>query len=503
MKNINKCVFNISNMLSDTQIEDILDFIKPQGGIPEDTAKSIAEKQKQGLRKQLKKIKVHPDDIPELKEEIKRYHYTSLITPGESVGMIAAQSFGEANTQNTLNTFHKAGDTDKTVVVGVARFEELLSVAKNPKGKCCSVYFKGGNSSIQELRNTIGNSMVEMSIEKLALSIKEYMNKEPEEWYELYKIMYDDDFAQHKHCISLKMNLQLLYEYSMTLEDICNIIKEKYMHNDLYYVFSPDSIGQIDIFVDVSNIKIDEEVLYVNNENKEFLYLRETVKPLVKQMHICGIPGIKQIYYLRDKSREGEWMVETDGSNFPVIMAHPMVDTTRTISNDPLDIIETLDIEAAGNTIYNEFLTLMPKINTCHAKLLSDKMTYTGSITSINRYAMRKDESGPLGKASFEETLENFVNAAIYGEHESTKGVSASIICGKRAQKMGTGLPTLHMDMKSLLENTSVTVDVENDDIPVPEKFEKPKIDPSITKAIKVAGKKPRRLKARMEAATK
>ena len=33
----------------------------------------------------------------------------SLAAPGEAVGLIAAQSVGEASTQMTLNTFHMAG----------------------------------------------------------------------------------------------------------------------------------------------------------------------------------------------------------------------------------------------------------------------------------------------------------------------------------------------------------------------------------------------------------
>ena len=356
------------------------------------------------------------------------------------------------NGLSVRDTFHKAGDTDKTVVSGVARFEELLSVAKSPKGKCCSVYFTENNTSVPELRKMIGNSITELTIDRVALGINEVMNKEDEDWYDMFKLLYNDEFSKHSHCITIKMNMDMLHEYSMSLEDISSVISEQY--EDLYCVFSPDSIGQLDIFADMSNIEVDEEVVYVTEDNKELVYLQETVKPSIKSMHICGIPGIKQFYYLRDKSKPGEWMIETDGSNFPVIMSHPDVDKTRTVSNDPLDMVQILGIESANRTIYNEFLNLMPKINKCHAKLLCDKMTYTGSITSISRYAMRKNESGPMGKASFEETLENFLNAAVNGEIETTKGVSASIICGKRAN-MGTGLPSLHADIQMLQKHQS------------------------------------------------
>ena len=62
---------------------------------------------------------------------------------------------------------------------------------------------------------------------------------------------------------------------------------------------------------------------------------------------------------------------------------------------------------------------------------------------------MRNEECGPMGKASFEETMDNFLKAGLYGEQEETKGVSASIICGKIAH-IGSGVCELIMDIKAL-----------------------------------------------------
>ena len=62
---------------------------------------------------------------------------------------------------------------------------------------------------------------------------------------------------------------------------------------------------------------------------------------------------------------------------------------------------------------------------------------------------MKKNQCGPLAKASFEECLDNFLKAGVFGETESTKGVSASIMCGKRSQ-IGTGLSDIIMDVDAL-----------------------------------------------------
>lgn len=45
----------------------------------------------------------------------------SLCQPGESVGLVAAQSIGEPSTQMTLNTFHFAGRGEMNVTLGIPR----------------------------------------------------------------------------------------------------------------------------------------------------------------------------------------------------------------------------------------------------------------------------------------------------------------------------------------------------------------------------------------------
>ena len=90
--------------LTEDEIENILDFIKPNKSIPIATAKSIIHITKEKFRNQLKKQKLYPEIIPELKKQLENKYRESLIEPGESVGIIAAQSIGEKQTQSTLNS---------------------------------------------------------------------------------------------------------------------------------------------------------------------------------------------------------------------------------------------------------------------------------------------------------------------------------------------------------------------------------------------------------------
>ncbi|XP_015795120.1 DNA-directed RNA polymerase I subunit RPA1 [Tetranychus urticae] len=70
--------------------------------------------------------------ITELKNLINSRFMKSLADPGESVGLLAAQSIGEPSTQMTLNTFHFAGRGDMNVTLGIPRLREILMTA-SPK----------------------------------------------------------------------------------------------------------------------------------------------------------------------------------------------------------------------------------------------------------------------------------------------------------------------------------------------------------------------------------
>lgn len=431
--------------LTSQEIENMLDFIVPRQGIPEETAQAVVELNKERFRVQLREQEIYPEIIPALKEEMERAYLKTQIQPGESVGILCAQSIGEKNTQMTLNTFHKAGQSEKGITAGVPRFQELLNATRTPKLVSCRIFFKEGNDTIQNLRNTINHTIVGLTFKDIAKSIKVVIDKEDELWYEPFKVLYNDDFAKYSSCISVKLNMNILFEYKLSMKNIADLIASEY--DDISCVFSPPSIGQFDIFVDTSTISLPEDrLLFIDTENAPLIYLEESVQPIIEKMLVCGIEGITNIYYMKEGE---EWMVDTDGSNFKKLLAHPSVDMSRVVSNNVWDIYETLGIEAAREFLIEEYMSIMEGITISHTKLLVERMTYSGTISSISRYTMRKDETGPMGKASFEETMDNFLRAASHGDVEPTNGVSASIICGKRAN-IGTGMIDLRVDIGRL-----------------------------------------------------
>jgi DNA-directed RNA polymerase beta' subunit len=431
--------------LTNEEIEFILDFLKPNRAIPPETALSVLNSFKRRLTIQLKKQKIYPEIIPELKEQLKKNYVESQIHPGESVGIICAQSIGEKNTQSTLNTFHKAGQSEKTLTAGVPRFQELLNATKSQKIVNCKLFFKEKNKSIEELRDHINHQLVSLTLKDLSLDMEIHTDKEEEEWYECFKILYNDNFTKYKDCISVKLNTKILYKYRINIEDIARKIEKEY--DDVSCVFSSADIGRLDIFIDVSNVQFDEkQLLFINEDNVTEIYIEECVLPILEKMVIFGIPGITSIYYTHEND---EWFVETEGSDFKKLIGHDLIDGDRLHSNNIWDIYQNLGIEAVREYLIEELSEIMEGINTCHVKLLVDKMTFSGTISSISRYTLRKDDSSVLGKSSFEESTGHLISAGVNGVIDEIKGVSASIICGKRA-KIGTGMMDLKVNVEKL-----------------------------------------------------
>jgi DNA-directed RNA polymerase beta' subunit len=127
----------------------------------------------------------------------------------------------------------------------------------------------------------------------------------------------------------------------------------------------------------------------------------------------------------------------------------PGVDTERTVSNNIWDIYNKLGIEAARESFKREFKEIMGGISDAHTSILVDRMTFSGTISSISRYTLKREKSSVFGKASFEESLENFLQASISGTLDDVRGNSASIVCGKKT-RAGTGFMSLRMDLDAL-----------------------------------------------------
>lgn len=458
--------------LTEEEIRDALSFIVPSPNLPPETAKLLADTLYKDLYKQLSapNLKLYPKMFPVFKNQLREMFISSLIQPGESVGIITAQSIGERQTQTNLNNFHRAGSADKQPTV--SKFSELLNATSKSKSPSFYIYFQDRNNSIAELRQAMGSTITQITLKRLTRSVSYCVNKKTEPWYKLYTL-YSGQEIQYNHCVSIDIDMDVLFEFRLTLETVADRIVTCSGYSDIQCVFSPDCYGRLDVFVDTYSVPLPDRCrLYINEQNIHDICLEEVLYPSIEHIVLAGIPGVLNVFFLKE---DGKWLLETENvcekvakmnrkgmggsasrekaytavKRYKTLLNHTSVDATRTISNNLWDIYYTLGIEAARQFMIDEFLKIMDGINACHVMLLVDKMTYTGTILSVTRYATRRDDTGVFSRASFEETLDNFLKAGIFGQEEEIKGVSSAIICGTRAH-IGTGFGELKVDLSKL-----------------------------------------------------
>ena len=503
---------SVKTKLSPDQINEICLAIPLNRALPIRVAESMVHNIREKLRKQLLTIMIYSECFKTFKDEIVSQYYKTLAQAGEAVGVITAQSIGERQTQTTLNSFHSSGLTIKTVVVGVPRFSELLNATKDPKMINCLIFLTEPFDSIKEIREAIGNSFTEITLKRLTLSYD--LVKDPlEDWHYLFCEMYNIDPSVLGWRVRFQLNKSALYEYNVRMRLIKERIESDFP--EMTVLYTPESVGIIDIFMEDCRLdneeendeesdlddedyeeEEDEEIDIIDNpeeycedeveEEKEkpivvkkvkpveikmernqipkdmeqIINIEDKIIPMVMKTQISGITNVKEIFFEKrkpdEKDKPDEWVVTTEGSNLYGLFSHPLVDKKRTLCNNMWEIYEVFGIESARQFLIEEFMDVVTSdgtfVNASHVELLVDLMTYTGSIISISRYGQKKVGSGPLSKASFEESLENFLKAGLNGEKETTDGVSASIMLGK-LPKTGTGVFDIKIDTEKLIKN--------------------------------------------------
>jgi DNA-directed RNA polymerase II subunit RPB1 len=125
----------------------------------------------------------------------------------------------------------------------------------------------------------------------------------------------------------------------------------------------------------------------------------------------------------------------------------------RSRCNDIETIYKKYGIEATRQILLNEFQITYEyssiTINYNQLAVLVDQMCHLGEVISIDRHGISKIENDTISKASFEKTMDHFINAAIYNEIDTIKSVSSSIAVG-RVIPGGTGSFDLLLDIAKL-----------------------------------------------------
>lgn len=394
--------------------------------------------------------------------EIREIYLKSIINSGEMCGVLAAQSIGEASTQLCLNTFHQAGVSAKNVNTGIPRFQELINVSKNIKASVMICHPINGIEPETLINKLEYKSFKDYILKTSILSHKEVLAQYPFMKYyeEMDKITneFDNGLSTFSDMmLVVELDNEMLEKTNCTMQHISNsdtlfknCIKKQIMlrmnhDNDK----TPIMIFNISKYDDNLETEIDQEEIISR------LHILQT--DILEKIHIQGLKDINKVYI--EKSN-GIKYIETDGTNLLESFSISEIDHTRTITNNIIEIYNTLGIEAARKVLLDEIRSVISfdgtNINYRHLAMIADIMTYKGIFIPMTRHGINRDigtgtGSGTLMKSSFEETVDILTEAAAFSNKDIIKGVSENIILGQLGP-FGTGYFNILFNQNSIKE---------------------------------------------------
>ena len=432
-----------------------------------------------------------------LLEVIKKRYLQSIVSPGEMVGMIAAQSIGEPTTQLTLNTFHYAGVASKSNVTrGVPRIEEILSLSDNPKNPSCTIYLNKLEQYDENKAKQYIYNLENITLENIIESFEIYFDpddfnsnietdKNLIDFYKEFETILNecsniDNKEYSKWVIRMTINKESMLDHDLTMDDIHYILNNQYNNISCMYTdYNSDNlVFRMRIIKSIDSKKRNKQPESLDQSN-ELYYLKNLQDDLINNLILRGIKNISKVLLrkITDNAEQVDgkynkreiWVLDTVGTNLLKILSLDYVDKTRTISNDIQEIYNVLGIEAARQSIFNEFSEVIEfdstYINYHHLSMLADRMTCNDEMVSIFRHGINNDNIGPLAKASFEETPEMFLRAAKHGDLDEVKGVSANVMCGQEGY-YGTSSFQVLLDIEKLSKlNKDNNVDIVNKEL--------------------------------------
>ncbi|MDH3324362.1 MAG: hypothetical protein OEL89_01875, partial [Candidatus Peregrinibacteria bacterium] len=102
--------------------------------------------------------------------DISAKHLGKKVAPGEAIGVVTAQSFGEASTQMVLNVFHAAGVAEMQVTQGLPRLIEILDARKLPKTPTMEIFLDKDHNNEKDAR-IIAEKLKEVKLKEIISDI--------------------------------------------------------------------------------------------------------------------------------------------------------------------------------------------------------------------------------------------------------------------------------------------------------------------------------------------
>ncbi|TET58406.1 MAG: DNA-directed RNA polymerase subunit A'' [Promethearchaeota archaeon] len=383
-------------------LDEQLEILK-EDGIPEDLITKIREKV---INEDLEEIQ-----LEYLLNKIYINYNNALVETSEPVGTVAAQSIGEPGTQMTLRTFHYAGVEEFSVTQGLPRLIEIVDARRFPSTPQMTIYLEKPFNESEDKAIEVHNRIEQIRIEQITHDV-------------------DLDFVNWNIVINLIP--EICEKKGIEINEIPEILKR---------------------YKKKGTIKREGNSIIIDPGIEDLQSLQKLREKILKKV-VKGIRGVKR-GLLTPSDESKEWIIKTEGTNMQGVIQIEGVDVTRTTSNHIHEIEKLYGVEAARYMIILESQKVLEQqgldVDLRHLLILADLMCYSGAIQSIGRHGISGSKSSVFARAAFEVTVNQLLDAGLYGEEERLLGIPENVIVGQ-ISPIGSGRVNVMFDLDANLE---------------------------------------------------
>ena len=329
----------------------------------------------------------------------------SRVEPGQAVGIVTAQSIGEPGTQMTLRTFHTAGIAEKNVTLGLPRIIELVDARKKPATPAMDIYLDKKIKASRESAISVARNILETSINDLVTDVE----------------------TDHSTEIILEFDSERLRNRNCTMEDVISVLESNKK-------FTQKAVK-------------DNVIITLVEESDSI-----TVNTLLNKIRKTIVKGVPEIARVTLKEENGEWVIQTTGSNLLKVLEVEGIDKFNVRTNNIFEIGIGLGIEAARNSLISELKATLEnqglEVDIRYLMLVADLMCHKGYLQQIGRHGIAGSKDSVLARAAFEITVPTIARAAKEGEIEELKGITENVIVGSQIP-IGSGTVDIYMNTAS------------------------------------------------------
>jgi len=316
------------------------------------------------------------------------------------------------------DTFHNAGNSAKNVTLGLPRFEELINASSKVKTPVLTICSEGTTmqpenawklkTDIKRLRIKDLHSKFTYDAEKCP-GLQEYLT------------MPDNKRWSTKHnpkrILHCTFPRKAFIQNAIDVYDIVNTLRNMSFAKHVAFAYSDNPTGDAHLYV------------RVRDEKNFFQYAKQVLDATVK--------GSAHIPQVNIRVEHDAFVIDTEGIDLGHIHSLAGIDFNHIQCNDIFEIRAKFGIEAARAALLKEMHAVLSfdgsYVNMRHYMTIVDWMTWKGNITALTRHGVKKmmESATPLKRATFEQPVEIFHNAAVKGLHDELTGVSEQLLIGK------------------------------------------------------------------------